>query len=281
MVNVAENLTEYKLDPHPGIYLEELTAIWYRRVRSSERPEDMDQGVYDFCLREARSALLGLILSKKVKTMSPPSSIWSAEHKVLQLTTARDVGLQIPETIVTNEPGQIVEAFKRFRGKMIIKPVRSGFVDYGTEQHAVFTSQVLEEHLQRVSDARWSPAIYQPLIPKQFDVRVTVVGSQFFIAEIDSQSDPDAAVDWRHTSNPRLPHRKAAIPGTVEKALRTLLDALQLKFAAIDLILTPAGEYVFLEVNPNGQWLWLDDFLNLGISQAVAEWLSHTQGLPD
>jgi glutathione synthase/RimK-type ligase-like ATP-grasp enzyme len=241
----------------------------------------MAQGVYDFCLREARSALLGSILSKKVKIMSPPSSIWSAEHKVLQLTVARDVGLQIPETIITNEPAQITEAFKRFGGNMITKPVRSGFVDYGSEQHAIFTSQVLEDHLQRVADARWSPAIYQPLIPKQFDVRVTVVGSQFFSAEIDSQSDPDAAVDWRHTSNPQLPHREASIPNDVKERLKSMLDILQLRFAAIDLIRTPDGEYVFLEVNPNGQWLWLDDFLNLGISQTVAEWLSNTQDLLD
>ena len=51
------------------------------------------------------------------------------------------------------------------------------------------------------------------------------------------------------------------------------MDRLELNFAAIDLIETPDGEHVFLEVNPNGQWLWLDDMLKLGISQAVADWL--------
>ncbi len=118
-----------------------------------------------------------------------------------------------------------------------------------------------------------SPAIYQELVPKRFDIRVTIVGKKIFAARIDSQSDPQAAVDWRHTANPQLPHQQVTLPADIEGRLLRLMDRLELNFAAIDLIETPDGEHVFLEVNPNGQWLWLDDMLKLGISQAVADWL--------
>jgi glutathione synthase/RimK-type ligase-like ATP-grasp enzyme len=80
-------------------------------------------------------------------------------------------------------------------------------------------------------------------------------------------------VDWRCTTNPRLPHHRISLPKNLETMILGMMALLKLEFAAIDMIQTPTGEYVFLEVNPNGQWLWLDDMLELGISDAVAHWL--------
>jgi glutathione synthase/RimK-type ligase-like ATP-grasp enzyme len=253
--------------------VEDVSSVWYRRVRAPERPQNMSIGVYDFCMREARSALNGVVLALEGRAMSPPSSVWSAEHKPFQLHMASKIGLNIPETVITNDPNEVQEAFRRYHGKMIAKPVRTGFVDYGSEQHAIYTSQVLEEHLDHLSSTKWSPAIYQPLIEKECDIRVTVVGDNVFTAEIDSQSDPTALVDWRKTQNPLLPHRKCELNSTVQEKLLRLLSALNLKFGAIDLIRTKSGELIFLEVNPNGQWLWLDDQLEFGITEAIAKWL--------
>jgi glutathione synthase/RimK-type ligase-like ATP-grasp enzyme len=250
-----------------------VTAVWYRRVRIPVKPPDMHPGVYDFALRESRAALLGMVLAHQVPMMSPPAHVWAAEQKVYQLAQAREAGLSIPATIITNDPEEVKGAFSRFHGGMIAKPVRTGFVDYGDEQHAVYTSRVLEEHLDGVAAARLSPSIYQPLIEKKCDVRATLVGKDLFVAEIDSQTDPAASVDWRKTTNPLLPHRRAELPIAVEAALRTLAARLGLLFGAFDLIRTPDDEYVFLEVNPNGQWLWLDDMLGFDISGAVARWL--------
>jgi glutathione synthase/RimK-type ligase-like ATP-grasp enzyme len=252
----------------------DVTSVWYRRVRSPERPAPMNPGVYDFCLRESRSALLGTLLSLGRRVMSPPERVWAAEHKLLQLATAEAVGLRVPETVVTNDAEQIRAAFRRFRGQMIAKPVRTGYVDYGPEQHAIYTSQVLDEHLANLSGAHLSPSIFQPLIAKRCDVRATFVGDALFVAEIDSQSDPAAVVDWRRTENPALPHQVAALPPVVEERARELMRSLGLAFGALDFIRTPEGEWVFLEVNPNGQWLWLDDMLSLGITDAIASWLA-------
>ena len=234
----------------------------------------MVPGVYDFCAREARAALLGAILVHHGRIMRSPDRIWMAEQKVLQLAAARGVGLRVPETVITNEPDEVRRAFCRFEGRMIVKPVRTGFVDYGTEQQAVYTTQVLESHLADLEDARWSPAIYQPLLQKRCDVRVTVVGSKTFVAEIDSQTDPAAAVDWRRTINPQLPHRRADLPLAIRSLLHRLLSDLGLAFAAVDFVHTVDDDYVFLEINPNGQWLWLDDLLGLGVTEAVASWLA-------
>jgi len=81
-------------------------------------------------------------------------------------------------------------------------------------------------------------------------------------------------VDWRKTTNAKLPHYPLTLPIEIEKHLLNFMQLLGLTFGAIDMIQTPDGEFVFLEVNPSGQWLWIDDILSLGISDAVADWLA-------
>lgn len=254
-----------------------VSAVWYRRVRTPERPEDMDAGVYDFCLRESRASLIGGLLAACPPTarwMSAPAAIWTAEHKLWQLAVARDCGFEIPETVVTNDADEARRAFARFDGEMIAKPVRTGYVEVSGTPHSIFTSAVSAGDLEDMTGADLSPVIFQPLIPKRCDVRVTVVGENIFAAEIDSQGDPSARVDWRRTDDPELPHRQVALSTEVEEQIRSFMRRLDLEFGALDFVATPSGRLVFLEVNPNGQWLWLDDKLGLGISDAIARWLA-------
>jgi len=205
--------------------------------------------------------------------MSHPAAVWQAEYKPFQLAAASEIGLRIPRTVVTNDPLAIRKAFTEFQ-EMVVKPARTGYVVHNGQEFAIFTSRIMEQHLQELESARWSPAIYQELIPKRFDLRITVIGRRIFSAAIDSQSDPTAALDWRQTTNSKLLHRPFTLPEEIANLLFRLMDSLRLTFGAIDMIQTPEGEYVFLEVNPSGQWLWLDDMLQLGISDAVAEWLA-------
>jgi glutathione synthase/RimK-type ligase-like ATP-grasp enzyme len=234
----------------------------------------MNAGVFDFCLQEARAALIGTTLAHTARWMSHPAAIWCAEHKAYQLQIARECGFLIPETVITNDPDVIRKAFAAFGKMMIVKPTHGGYVDYGHEQRAVYTSQVLEEHMSEAASASLSPAIYQRLIPKKSDLRVTVVGNEAFTAEIHSQRDPAASVDWRRTSDPNLPHSRFSLPEAIQSSVHALMAKLNLQFGAIDLIRTEDEKCVFLEVNPNGQWLWLDDMLDFDISSSIARWLA-------
>ena len=256
-----------------GVPLSVPTAVWYRRLRTPSKPAGMDDGIYTFCLQENRAALLGSIMGLRARWMSHPAAVWQAEYKPFQLRLAAELGFPIPRTIVTNDPGTVRKAFADF-GTMVVKPTRTGHVTYDGNEFGVFTSRVLEQHLDNLEAARLSPAIYQSLVPKRFDVRVTIVGQHIFAAAIDSQSEPSAITDWRQTSNPQLPHHSITLPQTIAGRLMRMMESLHLSFGAIDMIQTPSGEYVFLEVNPSGQWLWLDDMLELGISDAVAGWLA-------
>jgi glutathione synthase/RimK-type ligase-like ATP-grasp enzyme len=248
------------------------STICYRRLRSPVAPDELETGVYDFCLRENRSALLGGLMTHRVRWMSHPEKVWRAEFKPYQLSVAKELGLTIPKTIVSNDPDAIRAAYRDF-GSLIVKPARSGHFWRKGEEFSVFTSRIDEEHLASLDQARWTPSIYQELIAKQCDIRTTYVGGCLFSAAIHSQTDPAAEVDWRKTANPSLPHSTIQLPPPIETKLHELMQRLELTFGCIDLVLTPSGDYVFLEVNPSGQWLWLDDQLELGITDAIAWWL--------
>ena len=106
---------------------------------------------------------------------------------------------------------------------------------------------------------------------KDVEIRVTVVGDKVFAAEIHSQVNEEAKYDWRTVSPRKIPHFVHKLPDEIETACVALTTMLGLNFSAIDLIKKPDGEYIFLEINSNGQWLWIEDITGLKIADAIAE----------
>jgi len=260
------------------IDLRKVRSVWFRRHRLPEMPAEMDKAHQDYCLREADWFLKGLVYSlalsdRDVRWMNHPERALSAESKIVQLNVASALGFKVPETLVSNEPVAIREFYARNRGEVIAKPLRLGYFDLGNRQTCVFTTRITEEHLNDDDSLRVAPVIYQGLIKKSYDIRVTIVGSKLFAAAIDSQSIPSAVIDWRRTETAELGHLRHELPSKIETKCLQLMKRLGLSFGALDLILTPQGDYLFLEVNPSGQWVWIEDKLDLPISRSIAEWL--------
>lgn len=276
----------YRIGKHeePTLTLDDqcgFRSIWYRRVRSPVRPDGMDAGYFAFSEKESRYSLIGglLALSRTIPTMSCPASVWAAEHKPYQLAIAKQCGLSIPDTLISNLPSEAERFFKQHCANVVAKPVRTGYLEDADGPKAIYTSKVEEFHMKQITRLSVAPATFQTLVHKQSDIRVTIVGEKIFCAEILSQTDDDASVDWRRTSNPDLPHKHHNLPGTVELRLLQYMKRLGLEYGAIDLVLDGDGNYYFLEVNPGGQWLWLDRILDLGITDSIADWLE-TGGRP-
>lgn len=257
------------------INLDSVRSIWFRRHRLPVMPPEVAAHDAEYCLRESDWFLKGALYSRTassppVRWMSPPANIQLAESKIYQLTVASSHGLAVPDTLVSNDAGRIRRFFEEKGGEIVAKPLRLGYFDYGDHQTGVFTSRVALDDLSEDAPLRMAPVIYQEMIPKLFDIRITVVGQRVFAAAIDSQSEPSATLDWRRTENEDLPHSTHELPGPVQKACLSYMSALGLDFGALDFVLTPQSEYVFLEVNPNGQWVWIEEKLGFPISEAIA-----------
>ncbi|MCG3776438.1 MAG: hypothetical protein JW395_3297 [Nitrospira sp.] len=185
---------------------------------------------------------------------------------------AARLGFRVPPTIISNQPSRVRE-FANGR-QVVAKAVSSGYVQAPEGNRAIFTSVVPDTDFEDLDGLRLAPVIFQELIPKSRDIRVTVVGQQVFAAEILSQERASSRIDWRATDDPNLEHRPHVLPESVGAACIYLVRELGLRFGAIDLALTTAGDYVFFEINPNGEWAWIEDQCGYPIAHTIALFLA-------
>jgi MvdD family ATP-grasp ribosomal peptide maturase len=254
--------------------LEDLTGVWYRRQRIAEDlPEDMESQLRRASVRESRFSMYGMLANLSVFCMDPLPRIRYAENKTLQLRIAREVGLDIPRTLTSNDPREVRRFAADCTGGMVTKML-SPFAIYDDAGHenVVFTTEVGAHELEDLDGLRLCPMTFQEMVAKDIELRVTVVGNQIFTAAIDSQQADASRVDWRRNGIGLIDAwQHHQLPSTVNDSLLAFMDHFGLNYGAIDLILTPDGRYVFLEVNPVGEFFWLERVPGLPISAAIAD----------
>lgn len=254
--------------------LNEVSAVWYRRVGIGGRiPHTMDKQLRQASIQESRVTIQGMIASIKGFHLDPLPNIRRAENKQLQLQVAREIGLDTPRTLTTNSP-QAVKQFAAECQQGMITKMLSSFAVYDEQQReqVVFTNPVSAADLEHLEGLRFCPMTFQEKIAKALELRITIVGKSIFTAAVDSQALEPARHDWRKQGVALLdawqPHN---LPQDVAEKLLQLMAHFGLNYGAIDIILTPDNRYVFLEVNPVGEFFWLERCPGLPISQAIAE----------
>ncbi|GAA3102440.1 MvdC/MvdD family ATP grasp protein [Streptosporangium carneum] len=197
-----------------------------------------------------------------------------AHNKIIHMARAVALGFSVPETVYTNDPFELAPAYERAGGDLIAKQINSDEFTLDGVDHRTYTTVLTRRHLTSRHRLRHEPVILQPYVPKAVELRVIVVGDRVFAMEIDSQASRTARDDWRHYDDDRVRHGAHRLPEDLERRCADLVAALDLTYGAIDLILTPEGEYVFLEINPNGAWGFVEHHTGLPIAEAIADWLA-------
>lgn len=249
----------------------EFTAVYYRRPVIPEYDiKELSYGERKFLKVEAFYTLEGFykILSDKI-WVSPVFSIREAENKFYQLRLAKQVGFKIPPTIATNIPNELYKFTSSYQS-CIIKPVHCGrILDFETPK-IVYTSELGASINE--SAISCSTAYVQEKINKKYDIRVTLVGNKIFATAIYSQDLDETKIDWRKGEH-ILRHERIELPNDIISKCQKLLSLLNLKYGAIDLIRTESDEFYFLEINPNGQWVWIERLTGYDISGSIVELL--------
>ena len=255
--------------------LREVTAIWHRRLSFGSRlPATLDRQLRAASLGEISAAAHGTLAGLKVFRMDHVHHIRRAENKQLQIQIARELGLDTPRTLTTNDPLAVHDFAKICDGRMIMKMLSSFAVYDDTRELVVFTNPVKAEDLADLSGLNLCPITFQELIPKLLELRVTVVGNRVMSASLDSKVSARAAHDWRRDGVRMIQDwQPYQLPLDVEEKILHLMDYFSLNYGAIDIILTPDGRHVFLELNPVGEFFWLEQTPGLPISRAIADLL--------
>ena len=250
----------------------DVRAVWNRRVWPPRLDEDLDESFREGCAREA-SATLDAFLGglSHARWVDPSARVDAAEDKARQLREARAAGLVIPRTIITNDPAR-VRAFRASLGAPMVTKMLSA-LSYGMSGRSFFvhTSLVRDEDLDDLDALRLCPMVFQALVPKRVELRVVCVGGRFFTGAIDASASARGQVDWRLAEPAEARWKPWALPEEVAAKLRALMQGLGLVYGAVDLIVRPDGGYVFLEVNPAGEWGMIERDLGLPIGAALAD----------
>ncbi|MBZ9892959.1 hypothetical protein LB545_01290 [Mesorhizobium sp. BR1-1-6] len=251
------------------VRLSDVRSAYFRRPEIPSSTSSLEDGYREYRTNEWLSALKSVYLYLSDRWFSHPSAILMAEDKPRQLRLAKSLGFAVPQTLVSNSFAEV----RRFTmGKTVVgKPLRQALVSpFGAEQ-VIYTTrlpEIAEPDRQGIGAV---PAIYQTEIAKRRDLRVTVVGERVFAVAIDSQSTSETVTDWRRGSVPGLAHMLVELPPDIEGLCVRIVQQLDLRFGAIDLILDAEGRHWFLECNPNGQWAWIENRTGAPISSAIVD----------
>jgi glutathione synthase/RimK-type ligase-like ATP-grasp enzyme len=251
-------------------------AVLFRHIRLPQAPHVDGLAARRMAESEWRAALEGALLAlEPALWVNHPYANRLARNKLLQLRLAARLGFRVPETRVTADPRYIREQYRAWNGRMVAKLAGGQIVgDTVESQYVIFTTAITPEDLEDDDALSACPAIYQQRVEKRHELRVTVVGDEIFACRIDSQAHEAAQVDWRNAGAAALDHQPCELDEPVADRCRALLRQLGLEIAGLDLIVTPEGETVFLEINAAGQWAWVEKATGLPIAAAIARRLA-------
>jgi glutathione synthase/RimK-type ligase-like ATP-grasp enzyme len=242
--------------------LDSIGAVWWRRPQGFGVPDSLaDPAHRQYALSEAATAFDGLYQSMNALWVNEPARDIVAGHKPYQLALALQLGFSIPVTLMTNDPEEAREFWQRHPGEVIYKQFKALPATWRE------TRKLRDEETALLDSVRMAPVIFQRFVEAVADVRVTIIGDEIFSGSTDPRKGA-YPVDFRYS--PELKWEKHPLPSAIEDRLRVLMRRLGLEYGAIDLRLTPEGEYVFLEVNPAGQFLWVEMETGLKITDALA-----------
>lgn len=262
-------------DAQGTIETDAVRAVWLRRRWPPRFDDELDPRLREGCVRESEAALVGFLDGfRDRRVVNPLDADRAALDKLRQLRVAREVGLPIPRTLVTNDPEEVLAFHRALEGPMITKMLTPLSQSMSGRTAAVRTSEVRPEDLEDLDGLRYSPMAFQERIDKAHELRVAVVdvgGGRCLTAAIDATRSDAGQVDWRKASVTQAGWRPGSLPDEVASRLLALVRGLGLVYGAADLIVTPDGRHVFLEINPAGEWGMLERDAGLPIAAALAD----------
>lgn len=198
-------------------------------------------------------------------------------NKIRNLVLAKAAGLVVPETLVTNDPSELNSFLKRFQ-KVITKPFTQNSFSFRISNYKVYissTTAIMTPIVEHPKSEKMLPSLFQQYVEKKYELRIFYLNGDFYAMAIFSQADRLTRLDFRNY-NPTSPNRCAPfkLPDCIKAKLHNFMVSAELNCGSIDMICSPDGAYVFLEVNPVGQYQWLERNCNYFISKHVAELLA-------
>ncbi|MBL7053167.1 MAG: hypothetical protein ISS02_00680 [Candidatus Portnoybacteria bacterium] len=253
---------------------EQFSAVWNLKPIMPEKIRRFEPIEYRHFIKRQFYAMQEAIwtMFANKKWIDNPWTVVKAEDKIYQLNTAIESGFNVPDTLVSSNPKRVSDFYCHHDKEIIIKMIRSSPMN----DKVIYTNVVTDKYMEAIESVKMSPSIFQEVIKKEYELRITVVGDNIFPVKIDSQVDSLTSLDWR--KKPKLNDTEVElsaieIPDDVCKKIKLFMNKMNLNFGCIDMAVTPEGKYIFFEINPNGQWYFVQLKTHIPIAKAIAKLL--------
>ncbi|MFR9726040.1 ATP-grasp ribosomal peptide maturase [Streptomyces sp. MS19] len=244
--------------------LARVRSMYYRRPSGFTFPH-LDEQTARFAITQARYGLGGVLASlPDCLYVNHPHRIGDAEFKPSGLAAAVASGFHVPATLITSEPIEAREFVRRYRS-VVYKPLSTPLYRVDGVSSTVRIERVAADEID--ASVSGTAHLFQHVVDKVADVRLTVMGERIFAVRIDS-----GLLDWR-TDYSKLTYSVVEVPEGVEKPIRAYLEHFGLVFGAFDFAVDAVGRWWFLECNSSGQWAWLEPETGLPMTAAMADLL--------
>jgi Prokaryotic glutathione synthetase, ATP-grasp domain len=240
---------------------DDFTNVWLRRPHVLSTPFQGDPAEKRNLIVEWSESLEGFLAHIPLERwVNHP--IWNvrASHKIEQLTRATQFGLVTPKSLVTQSSDELRAFWQDCSSQVIVKPLASGFLERFTlqEDSHIYTNAVSENHLSLEAISQ-CPTLFQELVNKEADVRITIVDNEIHAMALRAKDENGCQrLDIRRDNMHGVDYQNVSLPPEIADRLINYIRSYQLRFAAVDMAIDNIGNWIFFEVNPNGQWAWLD-----------------------
>ena len=271
-----------------SIKLNEIKSVWFRKYsfplfENWFKMEDSSQKLQDdlihYLKHEFSSSNFALFNTLIANKKHLGGRITQQPTKMEMLLKAREFGIEIPNTIITNLKAELKRFFEKNNKKIITKSIKDGTIfnkkDHkGNYRTAISYTESIDEDIMKKIPQYFFPSLFQEKLNKEFEIRSFYLDGNFYSSAIFSQLDKQTDVDFRMYNNKRpnriIPYN---LPKKLQSQLERLMCSLNLKSGSLDLIKTKNGKIVFLEVNPWGQYGMISVPCNFKLDKIIAEYL--------
>ena len=276
-LNTDGFLTDYTFDFSKRWYIrnkkdnllinqDRINGIYYRRpVLPQLDLKSSNEYLLKQLQNEFYDILDSFINSINIKYLNSKYDMIKAENKLIQLQIAKNIGFHIPQTIITNDKNKLSHYLAKNK-EYCIKPLYLSYFELNGSEYIPYTAILKKSDYSLLTKC---PVLIQEYIEKNYELRLTCVGDKIFPVKILSQANDNTKVDWRINNCSDVEYKKASISNDLKNMCYNLLSCFDLNFACMDLIVSQDNKVYFLDLNPNGQWAWLDELLNLGIAKKI------------
>lgn len=251
-------------DRYNSIVDNDYDVVWWRRARKPHLPKEMTNASdYKFVVRENMMFYESLTnnMAPTAWWINPKESAIRANSKLLQLKVAAECGMTIPTTLCSNNPQDIrYFLLKHEEDGVIYKPLSPAFWFEEEQMRIAYTSKVSFLELPNNKLLQVAPGIFQKEIKKKYELRITCFGDYLVAAKLNSQNHTEGKIDWRAIPEGKMNIEPYILPTSLEQQIRKFMQKMGLVFGALDFIVSEDHDYVFLEINEQGQFLWLEEY---------------------